>query len=175
MDLEILEAFREESEQILQELTSVIDALESPGEEFPTALLAEFSQKIDRIMGAAKTLAMDAPDHRGLSRIGQIAEVCKSLGYRAAEVKDLALIPVFAGFWADTLEVIGELVESVEDEAKSARIAGDFSSVLHKRLTWLSEKINGAAQAKGSPAPADAMDLEALLDSFGMPGAGGKK
>src|SRR4051812_22031931 len=94
MDKDILDGFKEEANQILKELDKVIESLELPHKDFPSQLLSEFSQKIDRIMGAAKTLGLEDPHHMGLKRISQISQICKALGYRAAEVKVLSLIPI---------------------------------------------------------------------------------
>lgn len=180
MDLEILEGFREEANQILKELATVVEGLDETTTEFPAALLTEFAQKIDRIMGAAKTLSMESPDHVGLKRIGQIAEICKVLGYKASEIKRLSIIPVFAAFWADTLDAISELIEALEDEKESSAIAGRFSLVLEKRLRWLSDKLtalnpkasgtlsSGSGADAAPSAPASQIDVDELLKGFGI-------
>lgn len=149
MDIEILEEFRKESKQILDELNSVVESLEDPKEATYKSQLAEFAQKIDRIMGTAKTIAMIEPDHMGLKRIGQIAALCKALGYKAAEATSMELLPLFSAFWADTLEVVGELMNSLEDDAKTKKIASEFSIAIEKRLTWLSQKALAADPTKG--------------------------
>lgn len=142
LDKDIVVDFKKETSEILLELEEIVEGLESVKKEFPAELLAAFAQRIDRIMGAAKTIGMSQPNHNGLQRIGAIAQLCKELGYRAAESNAQVIVPLFAAFWADTLEVIAELVNSLEDEQKSAELANSFSSVLEKRLTWLSEKLN---------------------------------
>ena len=168
MDAEILEGFREEANQILKELAPVVEALEEAASVFPADRLTEFAQKIDRIMGAAKTLGMLNPDHQGLKRIGLITEICKALGYKASEIKRSEVLPLFAAFWADTLDVVSELIDVLEDEVKSAAIADRFSLVLQKRLKWLSEKLaafeSTATAAKGS----EQIDVDALLKELGV-------
>lgn len=163
LDKDILNGFQEESNQLMEELSVVVERLEERTAEFPTQLMEEFSQKIDRIMGAAKTLTMMEPSHQGLQRIGKIAELCKKLGYKAAERKNPALVPIFAGFWADTLEVVSSLIQAVDDEARSATLAQSFSAVVQKRLEWLASKVLGDAKATGG-----ALDVQALLKELGM-------
>ncbi len=127
---------------MLEELIDVVDQIETSQGEFPSKLLEEFSQKIDRIMGAAKTL----------------------LGYQAASKRVLALLPLFAAFWADTIEVIQDLLGALEDSDQSEQIAKSFSAVLQKRLEWLAAKV-AAAPASGQTGQAaiDAKTAEAQI------------
>lgn len=173
MDKDIVDGFKEESKQILGELEQILSKLEdSPTDakaEFPATLLADFSQRIDRIMGTVQTLLMEAPNHFGLKRIAQISELCKKLGYTASISKRKELIPIFSGFWADTVEVVAELVDAVEDDKASERIAKEFSSIVQGRLEWLAKKINASSKAAAaalagkSEAP-QAQDNDAEID-----------
>lgn len=136
-----------ESKGLLEELSTVVESLEGTAGAFPEELLKEFALKIDRIMGAVKTLAqMDdvAPgqENQGLVSIGKLAEVCKSLGYKAADKKNPTLMPFFAAFWAETIEVIGDLLDNLKDKAKTAEICQTFPGVLQNRLKWLLSKID---------------------------------
>ena len=141
IDLEILSAFKEESKSILSELRLVVEQLEQPHAQFPTDLFKDFSLKIDRVMGAAKTIGQDYPNHLGFQRIGKLAELCKFIGATAAEQKNGKLLPIFAAFWSDTLDVIDDLLNALENEAESTKIAAAFSVVLQKRLEWLAKRV----------------------------------
>lgn len=165
IDLDILADFQKEAKQLLEELTEVVEQLEETQKEFPSTQLETFSQRIDRIMGAAKTLGMLAPDHMGLKRIAAIAEICKKLGYKASEFRATPLIPIFSAFWADTIEVMSDLVDSVGDEKKSEEIAKSFSSVVQNRLVWLSEKLQQhAPAAKPGNEIKSQLDIDNLLE-----------
>jgi hypothetical protein len=142
LDSDILNDFKGETNGLLAQLEVVTQALEDHQGDFPDALLEEFAQKIDRVMGAAKTLSLMDPAHQGLQRIGHLAEICKSIGYKAAEKRAVTLVPFFAAFWADTIEVIASLTATIEDAEKNAQIAKTFSEVLQKRLEWLGEKLD---------------------------------
>ena len=164
LDKDIVEGFRQESNALLAELIDVVDRIEVSQGEFPSKLLEEFSQKIDRIMGAAKTLVVSFGAHPGLERIGKLSELCKALGYQAASKKVTALLPLFAAFWSETIEVIQELLGELEDSARSEQIAKSFSAVLQKRLEWLAAKV-AAAPAPGQTAEGalDAKTAEAQI------------
>jgi hypothetical protein len=148
IDLDILNGFREESRQLLNELTQIVEALERPSATFPTQALEDYSQRIDRIMGAAKTLLLLSPDHIGLQSIGKISEICKSMGYRAANRGIPAMIPIFAAFWMDVIEVLSDLLDVLDNREKTISKAKEFCPVLQRRLEWLLQKVDGA---KGAP------------------------
>lgn len=145
LDKEILADFQAETKALLNELAEVVEKLEETSSAFPAAQLAEFSQKIDRVMGAAQTMSTLEAGHAGLERIGAIAQICKGLGYKAIECKAVALVPLFAAFWADTLDVLAELVETLGDDAANKATAAAFAAVLQNRLTWLSGKVQAGA------------------------------
>ena len=141
LDKEIIDEFKQESGRLLKELHPVVEKLEEPFDVFPSDLMEEYALKIDGVMGVAKTIGMMHPTHLGLKRIGSIAELCKKLGYKAAELRNPILLPIFAAFWADTLEVIENLIDVLEDDEESTRVAKSFATILQGRLEWLSRKI----------------------------------
>lgn len=143
IDPEILNEFRAESKGLLEELQQVVEKLEEveATSVFPEALLTEFAQKIDRIMGAVKTMAVLEPNHEGFAAIGKLAELCKIIGYKAAEKKNTAMLPIFSAFWADTIEVIENLLKCIESKEETHKIAQSFPPVLARRLAWLKSKI----------------------------------
>ncbi len=145
IDKDILTDFQAEAKGLIEELESIVETLEDGGDTFPSTELEQFAQKIDRIMGAAETLNQFDANHMGLKRIGAISRLCKGMGYKAAQLKSPELIPLFAAFWADTLEALTGLIDAVADEEKSKTLAGSFSQVVQGRLHWLSEKIQKAA------------------------------
>lgn len=141
IDAELLQGFKEESTGILNELKAVIEKLEDVTTEFPVALMQDFSQKIDRIMGAAKTIAMEDPSHLGLQRISALAELCKHIGYKAAEQKELKLVPIFTAFWSDVITITEDLIGALSDATKTAEVTSNFTPVLLRRLEWLKKKV----------------------------------
>jgi len=142
LDKEVLDDFRAESSGLVNELEELVNGLEeSDGTTFPTEQLKEFSQKIDRIMGAAKTLLGFAPGHAGMSFLANVSEMCKTMGYQAAALQRANLVPIFAGFWAETVEVMQEVLQHLESEANTKAVIEKRSALLQKRLAWLADKV----------------------------------
>ncbi|OFZ18068.1 MAG: hypothetical protein A2X94_02530 [Bdellovibrionales bacterium GWB1_55_8] len=170
IDKEILNTFVEETNQLLEELTTIVENLElanhQPG-KFPVELMSDFSQRIDRIMGAAKTISMVAPQHPGFIRIGRLAEICKIIGYKAAETQSAQLLPIFAAFWSDTIEVTQNLVNAISDPRKTDEIVRSFPPVLQKRLEWLLSRTNATATQQ-QPFDQKAEEARKLLKSLGV-------
>ena len=100
-------------------------------------------------MGTATTIAMMEPDQLGLVRVGKLAEICKHLGYQAAQKKEARVLPLFAAFWADTIEVLEQLIASLDNSAENAEVAENFSQVLQKRLEWLAGHVGADARELG--------------------------
>ncbi len=149
-----IEEFKKESLGLLKELNPVVETLEKPSATFPTQLLEEFSQKIDRIMGTVKTLAISDPEHKGLRFLGGMTEICKHMGYKAAASQVAGLIPLYAAFWLDSLEVIEEFIETIDNDSKATHQRKNFAPIPQKRLEWLNEKTDKAMKEKGGAAAA---------------------
>lgn len=145
LDKEILDGFREESNQLMEELVEVVEKLEVRSATFPKEHLEQFAQRIDRIMGSAKTMCEMDPSHIGLQKIGKIAELCKRMGYMAADTKNPKVVPLFAAFWADTVDVINDLLVALDNPAKTEALIKSFISVLQGRLEWLAKQVASMA------------------------------
>jgi len=142
LDQDILQDFQSECGGLMDELEELVDTLEDSAEgEFPEAELREFSQKIDRIMGAAKTMLQLEPSHEGISFLAKVSEACKTMGYQAAALKRASLMPIFAGFWAETVEVMREVILALGSVPGTKSVIEKRSALLQKRLAWLAEKV----------------------------------
>jgi|GEM_PF-2269187 len=141
IDKKLIKDFKEEVEEILIQLYAIVDELEEIQDEFPKKLLEDFTQKIDRIMSTAKTFAQLAPGHQVFVDMGTLGALCKTMGLKASTLNNLKFIPIFAAFWADTLEVIEELKNQVESPAKVQDVTKKYIPILSKRLEWLAKQI----------------------------------
>jgi type III secretion system FlhB-like substrate exporter len=167
LDKEIIDSFKEEANVILEELKSVIEKLEEVETEFPKELLEEFANKTDRIMGTANTFYTQFPDHEIFKQIGNFGGLCKATGYKASTLNYLPLIPIFAGFWADTLEIMEALCSNIENPEKIAEINKSSAPILQKRLVWLAEQIVQITKSQGVTTQA-AMNVDGLLRKLGI-------
>lgn len=150
IDPEILAGFREETQGLLGELVQIVEGLEDPQTGAASAL-TEFAQRIDRIMGAAKTLAQISPQDLLLPAIGAVTEICKSTGYEAARIGKGPLLPIFAAFWAEVLEIVAESLPLLDRPISEQRqiLQTEFVRI-QKRMTWLSNQVSTLAGKEGN-------------------------
>lgn len=167
VDKEIIDSFKEEAKDILNELNAVIEKLEEHEGEFPKQLLEEFANKTDRIMGTANTFFAQFPEYEVFRQIGNFGALCKATGYKASTLNYTALIPIFASFWADTVEIMGELCSFVDQPEKLQEINKKNAPVLQKRLTWLAEQIVKMTK-NSSNTEAARINVDGLLKKLGI-------
>ncbi len=167
IDEEILEGFKEETKELLSELMGLVEQIEDSGETFPKDELEKFAQIIDRVMGTVNTMSQMDPENQGFSAIGKLSGLCKALGYKAAESNCAPIVPLFAAFWADTVDIIGEISENLTNQEKVKEILSDFSPVLQKRLEWLGKKVMDLSKSKEGEGQSQ-IQVDALLKSFGI-------
>jgi hypothetical protein len=139
---QILEDFKQESTQLLTELSSVVEKLEYWQGPFPKLELVDFAMKVDKILAASKKIKNYMPGHNGFKAIGEIAAVCKYLGHKANEKPNPALVPVLAAFWADSVDYLQDLVEAIDKPRDSDKVVKKVGDVLVKRLEWAVRKMN---------------------------------
>jgi len=152
---DLIEAFVEESQGIVATTTDMLDELQDG--DGGTESFAQIGQRIDGIMGCAKTMGLDTYPQLApaLNVISNLSEGCKALGYQAAELKDLTLAPMAAGFLADAVEMLGAAVLDL----KKGYVSIDMKAAerIKERLLWFVQKT------KLSPE-----DQKKLLARFGL-------
>lgn len=167
MDKEIINSFKEEAKTILQELETVIEDLESHQGSFPRELMEDFANKTDRIMGTAQMFHTQYPTVEAFKLIGNFGALCKATGYKASTLNNESLIPIFAAFWADTVEIMNDLCLNVDMPEKLAEITKKTAPVLQRRLTWLAEQIVKITKADGN-SEASKINVDGLLRKLGI-------
>lgn len=165
LDKEILDGFKEETSVLLAETQKIIESIEDTVDQVPKQLIEDFANRMDRIMGAAKTFEMMDPEMKIFVQIGKFGELCKATGYKAATINRPALVPIFAAFWADTNDMMIQLCANVDDTAKIDESLKTLSPLLQKRLTWLAEQI--VKLTKDSP-DATAINVDGILKRMGL-------
>ncbi len=168
LDKEIIDGFQEEANAILAELRNIVEKLEdNEGDVFPKELLEEFANKTDRIMGTAKTFSEMYPDHPVFQQVGKFGELCKATGYKASTLNHIGLIPIFAAFWADTLDILSDLCENVGDPEKLKVVTMTYIPTLQKRLVWLAQQIVTITKGTGAAEQAK-INVDGLLKKMGI-------
>lgn len=138
---EILDQFQMETIVLLRELEKAVERMTEAGiAEFPEADLREFAQKIDRVMGAAKSLDTISPGNAGLRLIGTLGDTCKTVGYQLAALQKVSLAPFFAEYCKLVLALISKLVISLGDEAALSALVEANVPKLQGKLKWLKDQ-----------------------------------
>ncbi len=167
LDTEMIDIFKEEANAILEELKVVIEKLEEHEGSFPKSLLEEFGNKTDRIMGTANTFYAQYPGAEVFKQIGNFGALCKATGYKASTINTLALVPIFASFWGDSVDIMEELINNVESPEKVMEINKTSAPLLQKRLMWLAGQIVQITKSQTGVEP-PAMDVDGLLKKLGV-------
>jgi chemotaxis protein histidine kinase CheA len=151
---EAVDEFLEESRTLIEECEEALDEFED--NEDPKQFEV-YGQKIDRIMGAAKSL--------GAEKTGAISEFGKSIGYKASQVQDSDLHQIVLAFLQDSNEVMTTLLDQIEKTQEESSNLDRFI----KRLEWLQDKFSHIE--RGSVAAEDesvmsAEDLKKILSKL---------
>ncbi len=156
---EVIDGFCEESLDIIDELETILDELE----DAPSSKLFEsFGQKIDRIMGAARTLQLD--------EFGALTELGKTLGYKASQVSNPEAGEVITAILFDLVEVSKKYIHKIEKRELIALKSLGLERIT-KRAVVVSEKFNDITRtsvATEEVSEHDQKSIEALLKNLGL-------
>lgn len=154
---EIVDAFCEECRELIPELEEILETVE----EDPTQAknLEKFGQIIDRMMGAAKSLGSD--------RIALFCEMGKTIGYKAGQVNDNALIEVVVAILFDSLSLLDKMLLSLE-KGEGEGLANINTDAFVTRLNWLAQKFTHVSRS--SVAIDDEKSIEEYIKQLGLAG-----
>jgi chemotaxis protein histidine kinase CheA len=149
---EIVQEFCQESRLILSELDPLLQGLELNPSDFKS--LEVFGQKVDRIMGAAKSLEFN--------QMGIISEFCKTISYKSAQSKNTDLVTIVVAFLFEAVEILEEMFKNLEQN-KPGELDPSTIKTIISRLEFISGRLTHIQRA--SVAIED-KDLLTLTDSF---------
>lgn len=151
---EAVTEFLDESRGLIEECEEILDEFEDSEDPKQFEL---YGQKIDRIMGAAKSL--------GAEKTGAISEFGKSIGYKASQVDDNDLHQIVLAFLQDSNEVMTSLLDQIDKTKEEAINLDRF----FKRLEWLKDKFSHIERASVSAEDSSVMsadDLKKILSKL---------
>ena len=173
-DISFLKEFQLESQQIVVRLVEILDLCE--GDFAQVKRLEEYGQSVDRIMGAAKTIAtaLETGGEIPVQQIGDYAALCKAVGYKASQIKDNAqFYEICVALLQDVTEVLLDLVDNLLDAGSGSDLKQKFSKAFIDRLKWVSEQfgaeyratldLHGARKTKMNQ-----NDIDELLKKLGL-------
>jgi hypothetical protein len=135
---EIIEEFLKESKALLVEAEDFLEAAEDGLQA--KKKLEDYGQRIDRIMGSAKSIAMDNGS-KTLQSIGLISELGKVIGYKGSQVNEEALYKIVVAFLFDATDALNDLVDSMTNG--DAETDTDYKTLLD-RLRWICTKFDAS-------------------------------
>ena len=171
-DVSILKDFQAESKTLVKKMAEILDQCE--GNFAQVQSLADFGQTVDRIMGAARTLAVDpaVPNVR-ISRVADCAAICKSVGYKASKiVGNETFYDICVALLQDATEVLEQLVDHLFDK-NDIDMKTLFSQTLIDRLRWVSEQFGAEYSGtvdvhQGKATKMNQADIDELLKKLGL-------
>lgn len=173
LDIEILEEFQAESKTLIEKMSSILESCE--GDFSQVKSLEEYGLNVDRIMGAAKSLALMAePDHL-IHKIGDYAAICKAVGYKSSQIRgNEQFYDICVALLMDGTEVLEEMVDNVT--SGKTTIQDLFSKTFLERLRWVSSEFGSDVRASvdvhsgqaGQKSKMSQDDIDDLLKKLGL-------
>ena len=152
MDPEIIQEFCLETDSLIEEMLQILEQLESSPTEYK--LLETFGQKVDRIMGAAKSLECH--------KMGTLSELCKTISYKAAQSKNVELVIIVVAFLFEAVEALGEMSSGLK-ETNQEVLNPVAMTTIQSRLEFMAKKLSNIQRS--SVAISD-KDLLEMSDTF---------
>lgn len=162
---EILNDFCKESLELIDELNSILEIFEE--DPSAPAILEDFGQIIDRIMGAAKTI--------GAGEIATFCELGKIIGYKSGQTQDINLLNVVSAVLFDTTDLLKKMVQALGSENKNL-LKQINTTAFASRLRWLSDKFkdierascNYSTEEQADSNELDQDSIDKLIESLGL-------
>lgn len=131
--------FQEESDGLLTQLLEILEGIE--GDYTQVRRLEEYGQIVDRMMGAAKSLAMsDLDAQASLEIVGKYCELCKIVSYKASQVENNeGLYTVVVALLLDATEMLQEMVKGLDQGTISANQF--LPKTFLERLRWVTTQL----------------------------------
>lgn len=165
IDQELLTEFARESGQLVAECAQALEDVEA--DHGNLMRLEDYSNRIDRIMGAARSLGMLAPPGHALHVIGDCTALCKALGYRCLTSSPSAqMIEVTVAFLLDATELVEELLGRLDESGEELR--DEVRGTLVERLRWVADLYREMPSAPAVGDKMDQGDIDALMKKLGM-------
>ncbi len=171
LDYEILKDFLSESKDLISKMESILEQAE--GDFSQVKSLEEYGLNVDRIMGAAKSLALMVTDENHLiHKVGDYSAICKAVGYKASQIKDNEqFYDICVALLLDGTEVLDQMIDGLG--TGKSDIKELFSTTFLERLKWVSAQFGAEYRAsvdvnKTSKTKLDQSEIDDLLKKLGL-------
>jgi hypothetical protein len=170
IDKDIVKDFVEESKVLIQDLVDLLESIE--GDFSQVSQLEEYGQRVDRIMGGAKSLAlMVAPDHP-LNTIADYAALCKAVGYKASQIdNNPQFFDICVALLLDATETLQDWITRLED-GTAQNLRDSITTTFLERLRWVSNQfgadVRASVDSKKNAKKMDQNEIDDLLRKLGV-------
>jgi hypothetical protein len=169
IDEDIVKDFVIESKEIVQGLVVLLEGIE--GDFSQVSKLEEYGQRVDRIMGGAKSLALLVPANHPLHMVADYSALCKVVGYKASQIQNNPqFFDVCVALLLDATETLSEWIEGLGGDT-SQDLKNSFTSTFLERLRWVSNQfsaeVRGSVDA-GKPKKMVQNEIDELLRKLGV-------
>jgi chemotaxis protein histidine kinase CheA len=155
---EIIDDFCTEAEELFNQLDECIMKLEN--NPLDTIELEKYGQKIDRIMGAAKSI--------GATEIATFCELGKVIGYKSSQTREIPLLEVVVAILGDTIDMLRKMIKALklgDDQCLNKLNTKAFVT----RLQWLSAKFKDIERSSCAvDGNLKQSSIDDLLESLGL-------
>lgn len=171
IDSEILKDFLIESKGLIEQMQEILEKCESDFSQAKS--LEQYGQNVDRIMGAAKSLAMGADKNHMIHKIGDYSQICKAVSYKASQIRDNEqFYQICVALLLDGTEVLEHLIVQMgQKEPKEFKEL--FSKTFLERLKWVSAQFSSEYRSsvdihKGQKTKLNQGEIDDLLKKLGL-------
>lgn len=146
LDPKVLEEFTVESKKIIINLMAILKQIQ--GQASLAVKLEDFGNQVDRIMGAAQSLALAMADDHALDLISDYSSICKSVAYKGAQMKDNpAFYDLCVAFLLDATKALEILIQGIHLPFETLKKSVD--STMIERFRWVFKQASDDPNAKG--------------------------
>lgn len=168
IDKEIVEDFVSESKILTADLLDLLEGIE--GDFSQVSKLADFGNNVDRIMGGAKSLALQAPADHAVHLIADYATLCKAVGYKGSQIKNNPqLYDICVALLLDATETLNLLFEKINE--KSHVLKAIIPEAFIERLRWISGQFGSNVSSSvgvGSSPKLQQTEIDDILKKMGL-------
>lgn len=168
---EIVESFYIESKSLVVQLVELLERVD--GDFTKADQLEIYGQTVDRIMGAAKSIALAFPEGHLIYKIGDLSAICKAVGYKASQIRgNPEFFNISVALLLDATEGLDGMLEALK-KGQEKDIREVFNQTFINRLKWISSKFGSEVRETVGPKEpsADKLsqgEIDGLLKKLGL-------
>lgn len=170
LDKEIVQDFVDESKSLIEDLILLLESLE--GHFKRVQELEDYGNRIDRIMGGAKSLALLADQNHPLHLVADYTALCKAVGYKASQIKDNEkFFDICVALLLDATETLDQMLGHMDQSAEELKKS--LSHTFLERVRWVSQQFSdefrGSVDAQNKESQKMSQDdIDELMKKLGL-------